>query len=319
MNDNRYGRKVRNIKRALEDKIEHWLATIEDVDLQQLMRNNVIVTGGSIASMLMGEKVNDYDVYFRDIYTTTRVANYYVNMFNRGKHTQRKEEENGVGYTPQVQRERIKNIQGQEEERVIIFMKSAGIAAENQGEYNYFEQMGEGEAEEFVKSTLQDVKDDEDKPPYRPVFMSQNAITLSDKIQIVIRFYGEPHEIHANYDFVHACCWYDHKPVKLETPVEALQAMMARNLVYQGSLYPVASIFRAKKFLERGWRINAGQLLKIMWQISEINLQDYATLREQLTGVDMAYMWEICEALKSVDPEKINSAYIAEIIDRIFG
>jgi hypothetical protein len=55
-----------------------------------------------------------------------------------------------------------------------------------------------------------------------------------------------------------------------------------------------------------------------MWQISEIDMTDHAILREQLTGVDQAYMFQLIEALKSVDPEKINSTYIAEIIDRIF-
>jgi hypothetical protein len=94
--------------------------------------------------------------------------------------------------------------------------------------------------------------------------------------------------------------------------------MLARNLIYNGSLYPVASIFRAKKFIERGWRISAGQLLKIMWQLGEINLKDMEVLQEQLTGVDQAYMYQLIEALKGVNPDKLNSAYIATIIDKIF-
>jgi len=89
-------------------------------------------------------------------------------------------------------------------------------------------------------------------------------------------------------------------------------------LIYKGSLYPIASIFRMKKFLERGWRITAGEQLKIMWQISELNLKNRYILREQLTGVDMAYMWQLIEALKNVESDKINSTYVAEIIDRIF-
>jgi hypothetical protein len=55
-----------------------------------------------------------------------------------------------------------------------------------------------------------------------------------------------------------------------------------------------------------------------MWQISEIDLKDPMTLREQLTGVDMAYMYELIQALKGVEAEKINSTYIGAIIDRIF-
>jgi 5,10-methenyltetrahydromethanopterin hydrogenase len=73
-----------------------------------------------------------------------------------------------------------------------------------------------------------------------------------------------------------------------------------------------------KKFLERGWRITAGQQLKIMWQISELNLADHNVLREQLTGVDALFMQELINALRDVEPQKLTSTYVAEIIDRIF-
>ena len=94
--------------------------------------------------------------------------------------------------------------------------------------------------------------------------------------------------------------------------------MLSRELKYKGSLYPIASIFRTKKFIERGWRITAGQMLKIMWQISEIDLRKRDVLREQLTGVDQAYMSQLIGALQDVDEEKINATYVGAIIDRIF-
>ena len=56
-----------------------------------------------------------------------------------------------------------------------------------------------------------------------------------------------------------------------------------------------------------------------MWQISEIDLSDMNIMREQLTGVDQAYMWALIEALSGVDLDKINSTYVCEVIDRIFG
>jgi hypothetical protein len=116
----------------------------------------------------------------------------------------------------------------------------------------------------------------------------------------------------------HVMCYWDHAREELSLPAESLEALLSRTLVYKGSLYPIASIFRMKKFIERGWRITAGQQLKIMWQISEIDLTNMEILREQLTGVDMAYMHQLIEAAKDIDPEKMNSAYISTIIDRIF-
>lgn len=314
----KYGRKRSGIKRQLKEKIEEWIDTIEDPKIKKLCEQDTIVTGGSIASMLMGDIVNDYDVYFRTKSTAAAVARYYVKKFNE-KFLITK----GIDYKPEVRTDTMKNVLGQEEERVYIWMQSAGVAREDQDEYNYFEDMEENAATDFVKDQLSMQKEDEKengkKEPYRPVFISQNAITLSNDMQIIIRFFGEPDEIHRNYDFEHACCYYDYRDNNLHTTTEALEAMMSRTLIYRGSLYPIASIFRMKKFLERGWRITAGQQLKIMWQISEIDMKDLDTLREQLTGVDMAYMYELIEALSTVkDTSKIDSAYVSAIIDKIF-
>lgn len=309
-----YGRKRSGIIRELKSKMDDWLDTITDEQVRELAAKNTIVTGGAIASMLLGEQIHDFDVYFRDKETATAVAKYYVNEFMVRRATGTNA--NVVDYGLEVRQERITNIKGETEDRVVIYMKSAGVAGEDQAPYQYFEQRPVGEVEEFAASLVQECADTGDK--YRPVFLSQNAITLSHKLQIVIRFYGEPTQIHDNYDFIHAMCYYDHGNGELTLPADAMEALLSRTLVYRGSLYPIASIFRMKKFLERGWRITAGQQLKIMWQISEIDMKDYAILREQLTGVDQAYMYQLVEALKDVDPEKINSAYVVTIIDRIF-
>lgn len=314
MSEIHYGHKRSGIRRELTAKIDEWLSSIDNDELRQRASKDTIVTGGAIASMLLGERVNDFDIYFRTKATTIAVAKYYVDKFNARKALQVKE---GVTpYAPEVREERLVNINGSEEERVTIFMKSAGVASETQSEYGYFELMGQDQAVKFAESLAKDIEDDGER--YRPVFLSQNAITLSNSVQLVIRFYGEPATIHSNYDFVHAMCYWDHHNKELHLPADALEALLSRTLVYRGSLYPVASIFRAKKFIERGWRINTGQLLKIMWQVSELDLKDETILREQLTGVDMAYMWQLLEALKDADPEKINSSYVGAIIDKIF-
>ena len=60
---------------------------------------------------------------------------------------------------------------------------------------------------------------------------------------------------------------------------------MPRSLLsLETALYPIASLLRIRKFIERGWRITAGQMLKIIWQLQDVNLSDPAVMREQLTG-----------------------------------
>ena len=313
MSENHRGMQAKTIRKILRSKIEDWLGSITDQSLVGDIKRDVIVTGGSITSMLLGEKINDYDVYFKTKETTKKVAEYYVSKFNSVNNTK------GLctrDWTPQVREATIANCKGEREERIIIFIQSAGVVAESQEDYKYFELYDPDLTSEFADSLVENIKEGE---KYRTLFMSQNAITLSDSMQIVIRFFGEPARIHDNYDFAHAMCYYDYHNNHLELKAEAMEYMLSRTLVYRGSLYPIASIFRMKKFIERGWKINAGQQLKIMWQINELNLKDPQQLYEQLTGVDMAYMYQLISAIKGVDPARLNQAYIAEIIDRIFG
>ena len=309
------GMQRKTIKRTLIQKLEEWVGSIDDSYLVSLIKKDTIVTGGSIASMLLGEKVNDYDIYFKTLETTQRVAEYYVAKFNAAKVI--KSEGTLSDHTPVVCRDVIKNIKGYEEDRICIKIKSAGVAHEEMSEYKYFETRPEEEQQDFMES-LGALESSEDKPKYRPVFLSQNAITLSDRMQIVIRFHGLPSQIHDNYDFVHAMSYFDWDTKELVIPAAAMESMMSKTLYYHGSLYPLCSIFRAKKFIERGWHISAGQLLKIMWQISEVDLKDRLVMQEQLIGVDAAYMHMLFQALQDVDPQKINSTYVGEIIDRIF-
>ena len=53
-------------------------------------------------------------------------------------------------------------------------------------------------------------------------------------------------------------------------------------------------------------------------KINELDLTDPKVLEDQLTGVDSAYFMELMTKLREKDPEKVNTAYLVEIIDRMF-
>lgn len=319
MDEIRRGMKAKTIRKALRAKIDAWLDSIEDQAVKAIAAKNTIVTGGSIASMLTGEAVNDYDVYFRDKATVVAVARYYVARFAP---------KNKAGIDVPIFVE-------DQSERVRIVVKSAGVASEEgaKAPYEYFEGRADGEAGNYIGEVMADpgeiqdtydetkaaVADSPDEgAKFRPVFLSTNAITLSHRIQIVLRFYGEPDEIHKNYDFVHCtnhwCAWDD----ALTLRPAALESLLSRELRYVGSLYPVCSIIRLRKFIRRGWTVNAGQILKMIMQAAALDLTDHAVLQDQLTGVDAAYFCELISKLKENSPEKVNTAYLVEIIDRMF-
>lgn len=55
----------KNIKKHLNNKLRDWILNIDDENIKKIIKDNVIVTGGAIVSLLTGEKLHDYDVYFR--------------------------------------------------------------------------------------------------------------------------------------------------------------------------------------------------------------------------------------------------------------
>jgi hypothetical protein len=155
-----------------------------------------------------------------------------------------------------------------------------------------------------------------DSGKFSVVCMTTNAITLSDKIQIILRFTGDVNEIHKNYDFVH--CTNCYRDGKLTIRQDALLSIITKELRYIGSLYPVCSMFRLKKFIKRGWTITAGEMFKIAYDISKLNLDDINILEDQLTGVDAAYFNEVINILRKESNRDINRTYLFELISRVF-
>lgn len=283
--------KAKTIKRILNKKHNEFVESIEDEEVKKLVDKNSIITGGAIVSMLLNEPVNDFDYYFTDKETTEKVANYFVEQF-------KKENDSMDIYVES------------EDDRVKVIVSSAGVA-------------GEPESHEYEDDLPEkDIEVADEKKEHTPVFLSTNAISLKGKIQLVIRFYGEPDEIHDNYDFVHATCYWRSENNHLSLPREALEAILTKELRYAGSKYPLASIFRTKKFIERGWTINAGQYLKMALQLNEMHLLDPKVLEEQLTGVDFAYFQmiirDIREKQEKDDKFKVDNQYLMKVINRIF-
>jgi uncharacterized protein YueI len=283
--------KRKTIKAIINKKVADFIGSVNDPILRKQLEDNIIVTGGCITSMLLNEEVNDFDIYFRNRETALMVAKHYIELA--------KEKFNRFNIT----------IDETKEDRVTIIVKNSGVVEEKNEEIHDEEQQ-------------ENKKTDDTGEKYRVVHISSNAITLSHGIQLVLRFYGEPEEIHANYDFVHTMCYYSSWDNKLELPAQALEAIITKELIYQGSKYPLCSMIRTRKFIKRGWSINAGQYVKMAFQLNELDLTDIDILEEQLMGVDALYFILMISQLrnqKEKDPNfSFDSSYIATIVNKIF-
>jgi hypothetical protein len=352
------------IQGIIRRKIGDWLESIDNVELRVFLYDKIIVTGGSIASLLRGDRVNDYDVYFTTREAVTRVAKYYLERFAANP-PKRMQQSHLCMYVDDKS----------DHDRVRIVIQSAGVisADGDDGKYEYFESAPPADAPDYVADVTANVVDDDeqrfanelrdatadagipdsdnpelmrlveqaatdDLPPmatgpgakaknrYRPIFLSCNAITLSDDIQIIIRFYGPAEELHKNFDFVHCTNYWQSEmrvgaklggTLVVNTP--ALMSLMSKRLVYIGSRYPLCSLIRTRKFVRRGWTAPAGVFIKAMHQCLTMDWNKIETWSEQLTGVDTAYFHEIIEILKrdKAAGKAIDSAYVVALIDRL--
>ena len=73
---------IKTIQKTIAKKLTDWLDTIEDKTLSKKLKNNILVSGGSITSLLLNEPVNDYDVYIKDMDVLLELVNYYVKPFD---------------------------------------------------------------------------------------------------------------------------------------------------------------------------------------------------------------------------------------------
>ena len=299
--------KTKTIAKELKKVVDEWLKSIKDENVVKAIENNIIITGGSIANMLIGEAPNDYDIYFTSKDAVIAVAEYYANKvedvsvltsanYHEAGSRIISESHAEDGFVETVSF--LDKVFKENENRVYMFVKG-----------NYGASDGDLIDEEEVK---------EDGSKYEVSFISANAISLTNKVQLVIRFYGNAEEIHENFDFVHATSYWTSKENKVVTNTQALESLLNRNLVYKGSKYPLASIFRTRKFLYRGWRMDAGQYLKMAFQLNDLELKDYYTLTEQLTGVDMVYFSSLLNDLTKDGEVEYSTKKIIKIIERIF-
>jgi hypothetical protein len=252
--------------------------------------------------MLLNIEVNDYDIYIKKMDVLIDLTNYYTKGLT------------GVEMLVGVMKETyIKDLEERYDKESEEIFSARAVAIRT---------LHEDQVKLYFSASKGGIKVNEDKDPkdlhYQPVFLSPNAISLSDNIQIVIRFHGDDVVIHKTFDFIHATNFFTFE-AGLVLNKEALTSILTHQLKYQGSFYPLTSIIRMKKFIKRGWNINAGEILKIMFQISELDLKNPDILEEQLIGVDVAYFGILIEILRGAPHEKFTSAYLNAIIDKVFN
>lgn len=170
---------TKTISKIISMKMEQWLETITDKKLRNKVRKNILVSGGCITSMFFNEDVNDFDVYINDMDILKKLVQYYAKPFNimildgrKDRNTNNDNENHYSIATRTLKEDQIK----------LYFETGSGM------------RVNEDKKEEELN--------------YSPIFFSPNAISLSNKVQIVCRFHGDNIAIHKTFDFIHATNYF---------------------------------------------------------------------------------------------------------------
>ena len=81
--------------------------------------------------------------------------------------------------------------------------------------------------------------------------ITENAITLKTKVQLITKNYGSPDQIRKTFDFVHCLPWYDPALDKLYISKQQYDLCMAKKLLVNN--IDAVTKHRKNKFFEKGW------------------------------------------------------------------
>lgn len=79
-----------------------------------------------------------------------------------------------------------------------------------------------------------------------------------------------------------------------------LEDVSRRELRYNISAkYPIASLFRLRKYLKKGYTISGLEMVKLGCAINNLQMKSYRDLRDQLQGIDTLFLMDLTNKLGS--------------------
>lgn len=136
------------------------------------------------------------------------------------------------------------------------------------------------------------------------VFKTDNAITYkNDKIKVQIITMPENiglsnDELISKFDFTIAMGLYDLVEDTFVLGDCFLRDLCSRELVFNTKAqYPIASMYRMKKFLKRGYKISGTEIVKMSLAIHGLKIETYRDLKPQLMGIDTLFLKDLTDLL----------------------
>jgi hypothetical protein len=160
---------------------------------------------------------------------------------------------------------------------------------------------------------------------YECIATTDTAITYKHKVpykNMIVQlikhdsfFIQDPEALIKKFDFTICMAVYDLFESQVFVHDDFLQHITERKLVFNiDTKYPIISLYRANKYIKRGYNIDGYELVKIALCINNLKMKDYRDLKRQLQGIDTIQFSKITDKLmERPDYEYDYKTVISEI------
>jgi hypothetical protein len=132
--------------------------------------------------------------------------------------------------------------------------------------------------------------------------MRVQLITISDLIC------ENPKNIIEQFDYSVCMGAYDLDTQEFTLNENFLEHIARRELYYNiKGKYPLASLFRLRKYFKKGYTISGTEIIKLGLSINNLNIKDYRELKQQLEGIDTLFLEQLTNKL--LTSEYANKKY----------
>lgn len=139
--------------------------------------------------------------------------------------------------------------------------------------------------------------------------ITENSINFSSKIQIITKWYGKYQDVVELFDFEHLKAVYSIKDERMYIPMGIYPLLLNKELVYTGSMFPLSSLLRLRKFLKRGWTISTKDMIRIVLETHSYLTKSYNKSTNNLNTT------AFYDGLTDVDIRNIYDYKISQMID----
>lgn len=109
--------------------------------------------------------------------------------------------------------------------------------------------------------------DGQSKHSFKINLITDNAINLDNKLQLITKYYGKDHEIIGKFDWAHIKSCYSY-PDTINLCDDFYRYIVEKELVYTGSDYPLSSLLRTRKFIKKGWHVSTKTMTHIALDVA---------------------------------------------------